>query len=216
MPNTSGKTRWMERLKALKAGILKALKAVPWMVLLDTAKKLVEIAAIIVAAWWAYTRFIQEDSHSLVQRADIQGNLRWSQHSKDDCEGFFDVEFQNIGKVPIEVARVRVSAWSLVADESEPPKGVKLLDPLSMLSKPPFLEKETDRMKGIYAPEVRRKHSLPFVVSRSLERKVLFKIDMWRPEDVHRTYPNWYYYIWSWPCGENPKTLLANEKKGGI
>jgi hypothetical protein len=184
-----------------------------WMKTVEVVKTIVEIIAIFVAGWWAYTRFIQEDTPSLVQRADMEGNVSWYENSKDDCEGVYNIEFQNIGKVPIEVARARVSAWSLTENESEPAKEVKLLDPLSMRLQPAILEKETDRIEGTYAPGEKRKNAFSFIVSRSLERRVLFKIDLWRAEDAQQADPYWYSYNWSWPCGEYPKTLLAKQKQ---
>lgn len=186
-----------------------------WMKIVDVVKTILEIVAICVAAWWAYTRFIQEDSPSLVPRADIQGNLNWHANSSNDCEAYYEIDFQNIGKVPIEIGKVRVSAWALSdTDTAATANQVKLLEPLRMRSMPPLLEHETERIRGVYAPSEKSKNGFSFLVPRSLNKRVLFKVDLWRQEDVQRNDPNWYSYHWSWPCGEFPKALNTTPKEG--
>src|SRR5438477_8740795 len=84
-----------------------------WSKMVEVVKTVLEIIAILVAGWWAYTRFRQGEAPSLMQRADLQGNLMWFKDSKDACQAEYEVEFRNIGKVSIEVGRVRISAWTL-------------------------------------------------------------------------------------------------------
>ena len=185
-----------------------------WMKTVEVVKTVVEIIAIFVAAWWAYTRFIQEDTPSLVTRGDIQGTMNWYQNSTNDCEAAYQIEFQNIGKVPIDVSRVRVSAWHLTeGDDAAQANQVTLLEPLAMRSPTPIFEKDTDRIRGTYAPGERTKNVFSFLVSRSLEKRILFKVDVWRAEDNQQGNPYWYSYHWSWPCGEYPKALNAKQKE---
>ena len=179
-----------------------------WSKVVEVVKTVLEIIAIIVAGWWAYTRFTEEDAPSLVTRADLQGSLNWYDYSKDECQAEYEVEFRNIGKKLIDVAQVRISAWSLVEPiDSTPPKEVRLLDPLEIMSELPLVEpKDTDRLKHIYAPDERDTHGFSFIVKRSPGKKVLFKVDLWRKEDIEkgRQEPYWSHWRWDWACGEGP------------
>lgn len=188
-----------------------------WSKIAEVVKTLLEIVAILVAGWWAYTRFRQEEAPSLVQRADLLGNLMWYSDSRNACQAEYEVEFHNIGKVSIEVGRVRISAWTLgESNDPGPTNEIRLLEPLKMRSGLPLVEQTTDSLVGIYAPDERSKNGFTFLVSRSLEKRVLFKIDLWRKEDVEKgiSDPSWSEYRWDWVCGEYPKTLTAKQSKG--
>jgi hypothetical protein len=187
-----------------------------WAKALEISRTIVEIIAIIVAGWWAYTRFWQEEAYLLLTRADIKGNLYWSDYSKDQCKAAYDVEFRNIGKTPIDVRQVRISAWSLNESiDSTQSTDVTLLDPLKMRSEPPLVDQDSDRLKHIYAPDERDQHAYDFIVKRSPGKKVLFQIDLWRKEDIDRSVkkPYWTHWLWSWVCGQGPDPAKADQSK---
>jgi hypothetical protein len=176
----------------------------------EKAKKILEVIAIFVAAWWAFTRFKQEEEPLLATRADIQGNLDWNDYTKDTCQAEYEVQFQNIGKTPIEIGRVRLSVWTFDdPKEMTQTENVRMLVPLKMPTEPPLLQEDTDRLADVYGPGESDKHGFSFLVKRSANKDILFKVELW-PKGDSASYnkdPLWSDYRWDFVCGESPVAL---------
>lgn len=185
---------------------VKKIKNLDWWGWLNKAKTLLEILAILIAGWWAYTRFIQGEAPSLATRGDIQGNLTWSSHSKDTCQGDFEVEFKNIGKTPIIISKVRLSAWSFDEPVGSANDRVRFIEPLKIQRERLFEQEANDYMAFRYGPDERVKHGFGFIVNRTPGKRILFMADVWGHEEGGEQGPDptWIQYNWDWFCGENP------------
>ncbi|HEU4414575.1 MAG TPA: hypothetical protein VFT65_07300 [Candidatus Angelobacter sp.] len=78
----------------------------------DQITKWLQILALGIAAYWAYTKFQLGEAPSLKPNAWVTSNL-----SSEDapfaggCYAEFRVSVQNVGKVEFDVKRVRIRAW---------------------------------------------------------------------------------------------------------
>jgi len=75
--------------------------------------KWIQVVALTVAAYWAYTRFQIGERPSLETRVDITSNLRWEDRgpAPDTCYVFFDIELRNQGKSSFDIEKVHIQAW---------------------------------------------------------------------------------------------------------
>lgn len=176
--------------------------------LIDRVKVILEILAILLAGVWAITLYWYYDAPSNVPRADLNGSLSWSKHSKDVCEAEYIAEFKNIGRVSVEVGRARLSAFPMPRlDELPADRVIKLIDPENAISGPPLIQEETKRLNKNYRPDERDEEGFTFIVKRSRGSLMLFKLDVWdkaHSEDVNAK-PTWRDFRWDWVCGENPE-----------
>lgn len=175
----------------------------------ERGKDVLEILAIIIAGVWAITLYWSYESPSNATRVDLQGSLKWSKHSAEVCEAEYEVEFKNIGRIYVDVGRVRLSAFNMsrLADLPEN-KNVKLIDPENAITGGALIQEETERLSGEYAPEERDVEGFSFIVKRSRGSLVLFRLDVWDKEhsgDVNAK-PTWHDFRWDWVCGENLET----------
>ena len=176
--------------------------------LVERAKMVLEILAIIIAGLWAITLYLNYDAPSNVTRADLQGDLKWYPRSKEVCEAEYEVEFKNIGRIPIDIGRVQLSVFPMDRLDHLPEgKKVGLIDPMQAISGPPFIQAPTDRMNAMYSPDERDVEGFSFIVKRAPGTLILFQVEVWKKEDgaVSNAKP-WRDFRWDWVCGENPET----------
>ena len=176
-----------------------------WIYRLKTA---MEILAIFVGAVWAGTLWYYYERPSNVARGDLRGELHWYAHTKDLCQAEYFVEFKNIGKVNVQIARAVVSAWTLPRlEDLKQTEEIRLLDdPFKVFSGPPVMTQPTQLLVGNFASDERESDGIPFIVKRSPPRLMLFKVDMWKEGFKEGDDPSWSDYRWDWVCGENPST----------
>jgi hypothetical protein len=170
---------------------------------LERFKTVVEIAAIFVGGWWAYTLFFEAEAPSLNLRADINGSLTWYKISNDRCQAEYEIEFHNIGKRSVDVEQVCFHVWNLtelskISQESQ----VIMLDPMTIRAGSPVLEKCTDRLVQKYEPDERNKNGFSFMVRRSPGKLMLFQVDISGKAGKQST--SWTDYRWDYVCEENP------------
>jgi len=172
-----------------------------WFLYLEMLKVALEVCAIPAAGYWAYTRFSEDEKPSLEKRADVNGQLEWSKRSATTCEVLYALEFQNIGKLPIEVARVRLRAWYLKdIRDTKVDKPVQYLDPMAMRDGDPLLTLDTPRLAGHYGPGEKGKEGLSFIVNRLPEKRVLFMAELWAAEQAKEEQPTWTDWRHDWIC----------------
>jgi hypothetical protein len=124
------------------------------------------------------------------------------------CEAEYGVEFKNIGRVSVEIGRVRLSVFSISKLDNLPQdKSLKLIDPENSIVAPALLQEETKRLSGVYAPDERDAEDFSFIVRRSRGSLILFKTELWKKEDSAGGDPKlaWRDFRWDWVCGENPE-----------
>jgi hypothetical protein len=170
----------------------------------ERLKTVLEILAILVAGLWAYTRFTEGEAPSLVKRADMTGSVTWYAYSSGECHAEYEVEFHNIGKIPIDIRKARLGLWYLTETTQRDLLGVekvKLLSPMDMRESPALLEIETARLTGKYAPDEKAKEGFSFVVKRAPGRRLLFAVALWDADSgAVGVKPTWDDWRWSWVC----------------
>ena len=97
-----------------------------------------QIIAIPIAGYWAFTRFNAEEAPALEHRAKIQGEVTWRDRSDGDCIGEYNITFENIGKRSIELTSATLRGWSL--DVPALSGKIAYVDPLEMRNKPPLVK----------------------------------------------------------------------------
>jgi hypothetical protein len=80
----------------------------------DQITKWMQILALGIAAYWAYTKFQLGEAPSLKPNAWVTSDLV-SEDSpfSDGCYVEFRVSVQNVGKVEFDVKRIRIRAWRM-------------------------------------------------------------------------------------------------------
>jgi hypothetical protein len=132
---------------------------------LGILKSIVEIVAICIAGWWAYTRYIKDESPSYLTRADLKGDLVWYEDSNDVCQGDYRVEFHNIGKTTIEITQARISVWYFFVPQTilqnDP---ITYIEPMRMPPTQQVVSYPTERFNGVYGPDVKASNDFSLIV----------------------------------------------------
>ena len=196
---------------SLKAQVTKWLrlltKAATWK-RVEGTKTLLEIILILAAAGWAVARLTEGELFSfLAPKAQVTGELKWYPSSKGSCQAEYEIEFKNIGNVPVKVENIRLRSWSLNEPNIPSQTRVWLLDPMNFRGEK-LSDDSPKRMNVRYAPGASDKQGFSFIVKRSDVKMVLFKIDMWRKgETVTDGDGTWSDYRWDWVCAEGPPDI---------
>jgi hypothetical protein len=82
----------------------------------DNITKRIQVLALVVAAYWAYTRFFKVEAPSLETTAALDLKLDQYQ-SSGECLVRLDVTLRNIGHSSFDVKNAHISAW-----HSDPPR----------------------------------------------------------------------------------------------
>ena len=152
------------------------------------------VATIVAGIWAVYTYFKKEMQEQFLyaKRVEFNGKLTWFDISNDFCQADYELEFKNIGKVPVTVGHSRVSAGFL-RDEPKANRitKVELIDPLKIPLESESIPRElTERLEGVYGPDERVKTTFSFFVPRTLGKKVLFKVALWAKNRASTTRTN--------------------------
>lgn len=80
---------------------------------LELVKYIVEIAAIIVAGLWAYSKYIEIEKPMELRTYSLS-DLEWySTPNKNNCMGRLGITIKNIGTKPFHIDKVVVQAWKV-------------------------------------------------------------------------------------------------------
>jgi hypothetical protein len=169
---------------------------------LERVKMIAEIIAIPVAAWWAFTRFVEGEKPSLEYRADVHGELNWYPRSSTDCLAEYRVTVKNIGKTSFEVTKANVRAW--IVDDFGPFKGIAYINPHALVeNKAPIVNEEIrNDLIGHYAPDVGDAVGFNFGVQRKRGAVVIFWFRAQSAQAEERS--PWEDYRWDYACGKPP------------
>ena len=183
----------------------------------ERLKVCLEIAAILTAGVWAYTRFTHDEAPSLELRADLNGTLSWENVTREGCQAEYEVNFQNIGKLPVTIAATQLSVWYL-SDQKKTgkPTLVEYLDPINIREAQPLYSSQNKRLNGTYLPGEKDSEGFSFVVQNAHGRRMLFEIEIWSEEDAgRRPLPNatWHDFHWDYVCGERSEKRMPKRSK---
>lgn len=106
----------------------------------EIAKNVVEVLALIVAGFWAYTQFHENESPSLELRSFSESKLAWLEVSEPTyCAGELSINIKNIGKKSFDLQSAIIRIWLV----DVPPLGqaVSYIDSNDFQAKPPVFEK---------------------------------------------------------------------------
>jgi hypothetical protein len=170
-------------------------------------KKGLEILAIPVAAWWAFTRFSEGEKPSLEYRAAVEGELKWYKHSSGDCLAEYKVSLKNIGKTSFDLTKANLRAWTF--DDIGPFKGVRYINPRQLVEgKTPIVNEEIkDDLIGHYAPDVGDVVGFNFGVERKRGAMILFLFQA--ESSQKRELSPWEDYRLDYVCDEPPEGAKA-------
>jgi hypothetical protein len=178
----------------------------------DIIKATVEIIAIVLAGCWAYYTFGLKDKPALEKRIKIESELAWNgARGTATCEAEHEVNFENIGSVPIDIAKVRIRAWLFPSVTLKRDERARYLDVNSVLANTsPFFTEEYDANKTTsavlwapllahYPPGTAWKQSFQFAMKRAPESWALFLVEIY--EKGHGDKPFDSTYQWGPVCG---------------
>lgn len=171
---------------------------------LERGRTIVEIAAIGVGGWWAWTRFSESDANRTM---DLHGAVEWSDRTATDCRADYEIEAKNVGKRSLTVQRAVLSTWAVDGlPELVEGKQIAFHD-LDKAKLQKLDEHEVPQLAHEYAPEQRDQAGFSFAVRRAGAARILFRLDLWRDDSKEPT--DW-DYRWQWVCGERPQAPSAS------
>lgn len=174
---------------------------------LTRLKTILEIVAIPVAAFWAFTRFTVAEAPSLEPRSKARADLHWYARSTDGCMGQFRVAFQNIGKTSIDVTGGHISVWLVSPDTQD--KAISYLDPGGMRKGEKTYERDvTTDLAGHFAPDEGKQVAFAFFVKRNPGRIILFQVELLAKTQDGKT-ESWPAYRFNSVCGEGQESQVA-------
>jgi hypothetical protein len=96
----------------------------PWVELL---RDVVQVLALLFAAWWAYDKFWKTEGAGLRERMKVEMSLDWtSAPEPTHCIGSFQVTLQNIGKSDIDFKSSRLRVWLVPFLRSDSDKPIRI------------------------------------------------------------------------------------------
>jgi len=169
---------------------------------LSRTKIFLEIVAIPVVAYWAFTRFNAQEAPALEHRAKIQGELSWQRRSDKECIAEYRIKFENIGMSSIELTKAKLRAWPLDVSVLSAP--IAYVDPLKMRDKKPIVEADLEEyLVHRYPPSVTDEVGLMFLVKRAPGDMLVFLVEGESQIDRRGNRQSWFDHRWDYVCGES-------------
>jgi hypothetical protein len=181
----------------------------------DIFKGLVEVAAIVLAGWWAYDKFFKTEAPSIGRRIRMESELIWTDKTPSLCLAEVKVKVTNIGKADLEVKSARLQAWRVPAaawQAGAPAGAVRLIDLKDFKQdETKVLERPIKAFVARYGPDVEWKETLVLVVPRLPQDIVLLYLELGFnpkvPEDI-----DW-IHEWGWVCGDPPNSAAPPSRR---
>jgi hypothetical protein len=178
-------------------------------ILLERAKKGVEIIAIVIAGLWALKLYRETDVPAQEKRPSIQSELKWTANSKESCLAEYTVTFKNVGKTSIDLGSPTLKVW--VTDQPKLNGQAEYLDPHALIANSPQFEQRltNEEYANHYPPDVGDTVTMTTIVKRNPGRILMFAVDFpQRDPDA----PHFLDYRWGYACDE-PLTERESKKK---
>jgi hypothetical protein len=93
----------------------------------ELTKTVIEIVAVVVAGWWAYSRFFAAEAPSLEERGATESSLEWLPVDDQRCTAIFGITVNNIGKRSFNINGVQLNVWLI--DQPKPTQGIVRFNP---------------------------------------------------------------------------------------
>lgn len=137
----------------------------------ELLKTVVEIVAVIVGAWWAYSRFFAAEAPSLEENGIIESSLDWTPVDLQRCTAVLGITIKNVGKRSFNVRNATVAVWLV----PQPPAGAGIvrIKPYELIKgDPTFLDDITQKsLTGHYAPNATQHDDFVFSIPRDAKGK---------------------------------------------
>jgi hypothetical protein len=144
----------------------------------DALTKWIQVVALGVAAYWAYTRFVIADEPSLEPLCKVGGELsRMVSPLAGACVLSFRIAVENAGSVSFDVREVDVQAWPFALDLPGP-GGVSPIDLDKAESSTPIIHGplKSRFLVSHYPPKGASDESFSWVLSAPTSRGYLFDV----------------------------------------
>ena len=150
----------------------------------DNLTKWLQIAALIVAGYWAYTRYFVGEAPSLEPLVGVEDDLRAEPNPPPQtCIVTYEVTVTNKGLVSVDVNEVKIQAWPF--DLEKPGPGLNTYVDLDKVELgKPVIEKSFDSgyLNGRYPPKDARRHTFSWVLGAPTSRSYLFAVVLRDPD----------------------------------
>ncbi|MGA2742562.1 MAG: hypothetical protein ABSG65_34625 [Bryobacteraceae bacterium] len=150
----------------------------------DTLTKWLQIAALIVAGYWAYTRFSIADAPSLERIVTVGGQLgRLPSPIPNTCILTYLVVVKNEGLVSFDVKSVHIRAWPFVLEKPGPGQAA-YVDVNEAQKARPIVNAslETPYLEGHYTPKTVHDETLSWILDAPTSSSYLFAADVTGPD----------------------------------
>jgi hypothetical protein len=172
-------------------------------------KPLVEVVAILVGGWWAYTTFIKTQEPGLKENFRIESTLFFFASTDDKpciAEDHFTVT--NLSKSTVAIRKVWRRAWFV--ERPNPGSGIIHFDPMAKaLGAPPikpiddhWYEKEGDPFVQTYPPGASSDYALNWLVEKRPDTYVLVRLDFFADTEAKDLLD--FKYDWEPACVNRP------------
>jgi hypothetical protein len=153
--------------------------------IVNVAKALVEILAILVGGYWTYDKFIRTEAPALAPNLRLESGLVWHKlERKSPCLAEVTLQVTNRSKSEITVRKVVRRAW-FVEKPKTLSKAIVHFDPMR-LGLGPAVDQEEYKKDGpfiqTYAPEASSQNAFVWFVENKPDTYSLFRIDLYANE----------------------------------
>jgi hypothetical protein len=170
----------------------------------EVIKNYLQIAAIVVGAWWTYNLFVKKDAPGLEARGNVISDLTWSPPASPDySEVVFAVLLENKGTTSFDISKIRLRAWEF--DFGNPTKRFVFFDSAKMLTETFFDEeyKLTPQSSlpfpSHYPPGAAMNNSFAWLIKKPDCSKRLYFVAEFFQKGTEDT-PTWFTYSWGRAC----------------
>lgn len=192
----------------------------------DTTNKVLQIVALLCAAAWTLSLFIETGVPALESKYSLSPELNWASMPGDDnvCDGMLSVRLTNDSQRPLNVENVRLTGWLFDPSSLPRPRPEKptLFEYQQICDEGTvFYDGSADPLArdlhGHYAPGASVKSEAHFSFAKSKGKLVLLSVDVngraQGPLGFGSKVQNNHAWTWDWVCGLDAQ--LAGPSPGG-
>jgi len=169
---------------------------------IDTLSKIAQVAAFMVAGWWAYKTFFESVKPGLEFRGNVQADLDWNKPSDPyDCPASLDISIANEGVSSFNVSNILVRGWLYTSDKKTKGPTEFLID-RPTADHPVYIDYDkveesrpfysvmysgvphNSGLLGHYAPGAKHYESWDWYFMRTKRQGVIFRVDIRTSDNV--------------------------------
>jgi hypothetical protein len=146
----------------------------------DAITKWIQVFALGVAAYWAYTRFLALEAPSLEMKADVNVEIREKKGPvPDSCFVMANVEVTNNGLASFDVRKVRMRVWRTELPHFEA-DSLKFVDVNQIESAKPIQDFEPypETFQGHYPQSRDITHTITWTFGKHAQQFYVFRADV--------------------------------------